>query len=97
MGEPPRKYQRLVKFRARLPQISQSALEAVCADIEANGLPECYSRDDQRKARSSVVGQITQHGPVLDVLPLHGDKPGWLHVLNIWAFMDLAWRERGDG
>ena len=94
--EPSRKQLRLVETRARLPQLSQSAFEAVCGEIEAHGLPEVFTRNDQRKARNAVMGQMTQHGPLLEAIPFKGRKPGSFHVLNLWAFLDLAFR-RGGG
>ena len=51
-----RRLEDLEQFRRRLPHMSQSALAAVCKDIQQHGLPDDFSRDAQRKSRNMIRG-----------------------------------------
>lgn len=95
MAAPP-KYRRLLEMRGRLPHVSQRALQAICDDIDRNGLPDAYSRDDMRAARDWMLDTPTGYGTIIKQLNLVGKDSPTLDILNLWAFLDVAYRGGGS-
>ena len=96
------KLQKLEQFRRNLPHISASALAAVLATAEKEGIPERHSRHDIRHARDNECNIATPFGPLIQELDLVSNTGGriklnvlhplavlWSAVYTCTAFRDL--------
>ena len=86
------KLRRLDVRRRQLPRMSQTAFAALVDDIERHGLPELYSRDAQRDARTLIANAETPYGKVIvdmDLIGPHGSKQ--LPFVNLSAFLHVAY------
>ena len=64
-GQRPAKLQKLNDFRGKLPQVSHTALAAVCEEIAKEGLPEAHRRKDVKDAVDQELGHWNAYGPLL--------------------------------
>ena len=64
-GQRPAKLQKLNDFRRKLPQVSHTALAAVCEEIAKEGLPEAHRRKDVKDAVDQELGHWNAYGPLL--------------------------------
>ena len=85
-----RRLEDLEQFRRRLPHMSQSALAAVCKDIQQHGLPDDFSRRAQQESRNMIRGVNTEYGPIIRAAKLvRSDNAGPVSVeyANAWALV----------
>ena len=68
------KLRRLEGLRRENPHISASALASLVHDIQANGLPDLYSRKHIKEARDVRIQEMNAYGPLFTQAPvIHRD------------------------
>jgi len=75
-----------------------SALESVVREVKVHGVPDLFSRGEQREARNYLARTVTPNGTVtdrLELIPRDGGRPIELLVVNLWAFLDDVFRKGG--
>ena len=94
-----RRLESLETFRRRLPHMSQAALAAVCKDIQNNGLPPAFSRQDQREARNLLRGVATEYGPIIKTASLNrldSGPPIRVDYANVWSLLHHISQRGGE-
>jgi hypothetical protein len=85
-----RRLEQLDGFRRRLPHMSQTALAAVCKDIQQHGLPDDFSERAQYEARNLLRGLTNEYGPIIrkaELVRVDDAKPVNVEFANVWAML----------
>ena len=91
------KYQRLERFRRRLPHVSASALSSILHEVSESGVPELHNRWNMSEARDQRMQEDTPYGQMLTEISClqknGGDKK--LLMVNPFAVLFVACSQGG--
>ena len=96
MADRSAKLRKLNSFRRSLPHCTASALSAILAEVNENGVPdgvhtsEEYARKSLRQARDLQNKEMTPYGPILQTQPIY-DKHDVVQQLTVANPIALLW------